>query len=348
MKDSGTKLSERLSKNLHPVNIISGDEILLVEEAFDLVCKTAKRQGFQERITFEPKLNVDWEQFHLALNSLSLFSEKRILVVRIPTGKPGDIGAKILVEISSTKYPDNLIVITLPKLNKSIKSSNWFKAISNISSVTEIPSVGPEQIFGWVKARLKLEKIQMDEMAIQALTDRVEGNLLAASQEIEKIKLAAPQGIIDETFLMSLVSENAKYSTVELTKNILFGKPKIVRKILQRLREEGTKPLSILGSIIWDLRTLLAASERIKNGDTAEISLSKSGVWQKKIRMMQSALNRSSPAKLRMLLYQAGAIDRGEKGLRDALIWDELMVLALSLAGASTLTPKNVRILVDN
>tara|TARA_X000000950_G_scaffold175630_1_gene213453 strand:+ start:36944 stop:37990 length:1047 start_codon:yes stop_codon:yes gene_type:complete len=348
MKNSSAQLSERLSKNLFPVYIISGDEILLVEEAFDLVCKAAKRQGFQERITFEPKLNIDWEQLHLELNTLSLFNEKRILVVRIPTGKPGDIGSKVLIDISSTIHPDNLILITLPKFNKSIKSSKWFKAISNISSVTEISSVEPEETYGWVKARLKSEKIQVDEMAIQALTDRVEGNLLAASQEIEKIKLSAPKGVIDEAFLMSLVSESAKYSTVELTKNILFGKPKIVRKILQRLREEGTKPLSILGIIIWNLRTLLAASERIKNGETAEISLSKSGVWQKKIRMMQSALNRSSPAKLRMLLYQAGAIDRGEKGLRDALIWDELMVLALSLAGASTLTPKNVRILVDN
>ena len=138
MKDSGTKLGEKLSKNLHPVNIISGDEILLVQEAFDLVCKTAKRQGFQERIIFEPKLNIDWEQLHLALNTLSLFNEKRILVVRIPTGKPGDIGAKVLIDISSTIHPDNLILITLPKLNKSIKSSKWFKAISNILSLIHI------------------------------------------------------------------------------------------------------------------------------------------------------------------------------------------------------------------
>ena len=348
MNKSNAQLSESLPKNLFPAHVICGDEILLVEETFDLVCKVAKKKGFQERITFEPKLKFDWEQLHLATNTLSLFNEKKILVVRIPNGKPGDIGARVLIEISSTMHPDNLLLITLPKLDKSIKSSEWFKAISNIGSVTEILSVEPEQMYGWIKARLKLEKIHADQTAIQALTNRVEGNLLAAAQEIEKIKLSAPQGIIDESFVMSLVSESARYSTAELTKNIFFGEAKIVRKILRRLREEGTKPSSILKSIIWDLRTLLAASERIKNGDTVKVSLSKSGVWQKKIGMMQSALNRSSPAKLRMLLYQAGAIDRGEKGLRDALVWDELMALALSLSGAPTLTPQNIKILVDN
>ena len=114
MKNSSAQFSERLSKNLFPVYIISGDEILLVEEAFDLVCKAAKRQGFQERITFEPKLNIDWEQLHLELNTLSLFNEKRILVVRIPTGKPGDIGAKVLIDISSTIHPDNCLLYTSP------------------------------------------------------------------------------------------------------------------------------------------------------------------------------------------------------------------------------------------
>ncbi|MAJ81194.1 MAG: DNA polymerase III subunit delta [Porticoccaceae bacterium] len=348
MKNSIAQLRGNLSKNLSPIYIICGDEILLVEEALDLVCKAAKKQGFHERATFEPKLNIDWEQLHLETNTQSLFNEKKILIVRIPDGKPAIFGAEILIEISSKKHPDNLLLIILPKLDKPIRSSRWFKTISNNGSVTEISSIQPEEMCKWIKTRLTLEKIHADQIAIQTLADRVEGNLLAAAQEIEKIKLSAPRGPIDETFMMSLVSESARYSTAELTKNIFFGEAKIVHKILKRLREEGTKPLPILGSIIWNLRALLAASERQKNGATAEISLRKSGVWEQNIGMMRSALDRISPAKLRMLLYQAGAIDRGEKGLRDAMVWDELMVFALSLAGSSTLTPKNIKILVDN
>ncbi|MBV33534.1 MAG: DNA polymerase III subunit delta [Porticoccaceae bacterium] len=348
MKNSIAQLRGNLSKKLSPIYIICGNEILLVEEAFDLVCKAAKKQGFHQRATFEPKLNIDWEQLHLETNTQSLFSEKKILIVRIPEGKPTNIGAKILIEISSKKHPDNLFLIILPKLDKSIRSSRWFKTISNNSSVTEISSIQPEEMCEWIKTRLTLEKIRADQIAIQTLADRVEGNLLAAAQEIEKIKLSAPQGPIDESFMMSLVSESAKYSIAELTKNIFFGEAKMVHKILRRLREEGAKPLPILGSIMRNLRALLAASERQKKGDTAKSSLLKSGVWQKNIGMMRSALDRISSAKLRMLLYQAGAIDRGAKGLRDALVWDELMILALSLAGSSTLTPKNIRILVDN
>ena len=346
MKIRPEQLQSHLSKQLLPVYVISGDEPLLAQESTDAVRLAARNQGFSGREVFHGEGKFDWGQLHNEANALSLFAEKKIIEVRISNGKPGDKGSKAICELCANPSPDNLLLVILPKLERSAQNSKWMKALESAGAHIQVWPVTGDQLPRWIKQRLLESNITANQQAVEILAERVEGNLLAAVQEIEKLKLLATNGKVDAIMMSSVVADSARYNLFEFVDKVLAGDAQSAARSLRGLHSEGTDAIPLLWAITRELRILIKASEQISRGENRDWALKNAGVWEKRLPLFRTAIQRCSAAHLRMLLYQAGAIDRGIKGMRKADIWDELTTLVLSLAGSQTLKPSNVKLLI--
>lgn len=346
MKIRAEQLQSHLSKELLPVYVISGDEPLLAQESADAVRLAARNKGFSGREVFHGEGKFDWSQLHNEANALSLFAEKKIIEIRISNGKPGDKGSKALCELCANPSPDNLLLVILPKLERSAQNSKWVKALEAVGAHIQVWPVTGDQLPRWIKQRLLESNITANQQAVEILAERVEGNLLAAVQEIEKLKLLAIGGKVDAIMMSSVVADSARYNLFEFVDKVLAGDAQSAARSLRGLHSEGTDAIPLLWAITRELRILIKASEQISRGENRDWALKNAGVWEKRLPLFRTAIQRCSAAHLRMLLYQAGAIDRGIKGMRKADIWDELTTLVLSLAGSQTLKPSNVKLLI--
>jgi DNA polymerase-3 subunit delta len=335
------------TKKLSPIFIVSGDEPLLSQEAADAVRSTARQLEFTERETFDIDARFDWNLVFNETNTLSLFSDKRILELRITSGKPGDKGSKALCELCENPNDSNLILVILPKLDKGAYQSKWMKTLESKGVHIQVWPVTPEQLPRWINQRLVQCGIEASQGAVDILADRVEGNLLAAMQEINKLKLLSLEGKVNADIMSTVVADSARYNLFSFVDKVLDGDAQSAAKALRGLENEGTEPLALLWAITRELRTLNKASHQILLGNSKDKALKSAGVWDKRIPIFRKALSRLSAAHLRMLMHQASAIDRGVKGLRQADIWDELTTLVLSFAGSQTLHPKNIKTLLQ-
>ena len=346
MKIRAEQLQSHLSKELLPVYVISGDEPLLAQESADAVRLAARNKGFSGREVFHGEGKFDWGQLHNEANALSLFAEKKIIEIRISNGKPGDKGSKAVCELCANPSPDNLLLVILPKLERSAQNSKWVKALEAVGAHIQVWPITGDQLPRWIKQRLLESNITANQQAVEILAERVEGNLLAAVQEIEKLKLLAIEGKVDAIMMSSVVADSARYNLFEFVDKVLAGDAQSAARSLRGLHSEGTDAIPLLWAITRELRILIKASEQISRGENRDWALKNAGVWEKRLPLFRTAIQRCSAAHLRMLLYQAGAIDRGIKGMRKADIWDELTTLVLSLAGSQTLKPSNVKLLI--
>ncbi|CAI8275363.1 MAG: DNA polymerase III subunit delta [Porticoccaceae bacterium UBA1117] len=346
MKIRPEQLQSHLSKELLAVYVISGDEPLLAQESADAVRLAARNKGFSGREVFHGEGKFDWGQLHNEANALSLFTEKKIIEVRISNGKPGDKGSKAICELCTNPNPDNLLLVILPKLERAAQNSKWVKALESSGAHIQVWPITGEQLPRWIKQRLLESNITANQQAVEILAERVEGNLLAAVQEIEKLKLLAIDGKVDAIMMSSVVADSARYNLFEFVDKVLAGDAQSAARSLRGLHSEGTDAIPLLWAITRELRILIKASEQISQGESRDRALKNAGVWEKRLPLFRTAIQRCSAPHLRMLLYQAGAIDRGIKGMRKADVWDELTTLVLSLAGSQTLKPSNIKLLI--
>lgn len=347
MKIAPEKLKNHLVKELLPVYVISGDEPLLSQELADQVRLVARQNGFSSRDVFRCDNHFDWDQLHNENSALSLFSEKKIIELHLATSKPGDKGSKALQALCSNPNPDNLILVILPKIDKSAEKSKWMRALESSGVHSQVWPIKSEQMPRWIKQRLLQSGIDASKEAVEILSERVEGNLLAAVQEIEKLTLLAINGTVDATIMSSVVANSARYNLFEFIDKILLGDSQSAVRSLRGLKNEGTDALPLLWAITRELRILVKASDEIVKGAQQDRALKSAGVWDKRIPIFRQALKRCSAPHLRMLLYQASAIDRAIKGMRKADIWEELTTLVLSLSGVQALKPHNVKLMID-
>ena len=217
------QLGAALTKQLASIYLVSGDEPLLIQECCDQIRAAARKNGFSERELYHVDTSFDWGQLLAAANSLSLFAEKKIIEVRMPTGKPGDKGGKILQEYAQSPAPDNLLLIVTEKLDGATQKSKWFKAIEDAGQHIQVWPVTPAQLPRWIGVRLQQSGLHADSDAIDLLASRIEGNLLAAAQEIEKLKLLATDNRISYELMASVVADSARYDVFGLTDKALHG-----------------------------------------------------------------------------------------------------------------------------
>jgi len=338
------QLTGALKRQLAPVYLVSGDEPLLVQEACDAIRQAARANGFTERERYHVEKSFDWNSLLTEANSLSLFAERKILELRIDNGKPGTEGGKALSTYVERPSEDNLLLIVTPKLDGTAQRSKWFKALEKVGVFVQVwPITGP-QLPRWIEQRISQAGLHADPQAIDMLCSRIEGNLLAASQEIEKLKLLAPEGRVTSEVIASAVADSARYDVFDLTDKALNGNARAAVKTLQGLRGEGTDATVVLWALAREVRTLANLAQAQQQGQSFDWACKNAGVWDKRKPIMQVALRRLRLAQLQMLLRKANGIDKAIKGLRNASPWDELLDLTLNISGTFSLSPQLQRL----
>lgn len=331
MKLKQEQLSSHLKQPLQPVYLLSGDEPLLIQEAGDQLRMTARANGFSEREVFHADAGFSWESLLQSSQSLSLFSDKQLIEVHIPNGKPGARGSDTLCQVLAAPSADTLILIYCPKLDAAAQRSAWFKAIDSKGVIIQFWPVETQRLPNWIQQRCQNAGLSIEIDAAQLLADRVEGNLLAASQEIEKLKLVNNGEVLSIEAIIGGVSDNARYDLFGLIDAALGAKSARCLKMLQGLRAEGTDAIVVLGSLTWELRKLLELSQQ--SGPISELQYKKHRIWGNRKTLINQALRRLRPNQLAQLLQQCATIDQAIKGMCKDDPWQLLSALVLELSG---------------
>lgn len=337
MKIKAEQLARSLKGNNPPLVWLSGDEPLLMQEAADQARAHFRDQGFNEREVFNVDRNFDWQLFKQATGNLSLFSERKLLDLRL-SGKLEDDGKVALQAFLDEANPEFAVLLSGPRLDAASLKTKWFKALESGAIVVQIWPINKDGLPSWLEQRLLRAGIQAEPEALQLLIDRIEGNLLAAVQEIEKLKLLANSedgGSIrlNARTVMQVVADSSRYNAFQLVDAALSGDTVRVEKILQGLRAEDVFPLVILGAITRELRSLLPMVEKKESGQGVNAILQSHHVWFNRKQAVGSALARLRSADVWAMLDHSRLIDHSIKGLSAANPWDELSLLLLRLAG---------------
>jgi DNA polymerase-3 subunit delta len=331
------QLESRLRGALAPVYFISGDDPLRVGEAADAVRARARAEGFDEREVLDAGTGFDWNSLAAAAGSLSLFSARRIIDLRLPGGKPGDAGAKALRAYAEAPPGDTLLLITAGKLEPSARKSRWVEALDRAGVVVFVWPLDARQLPAWVGARLQRRGLDATPGAAALLAERVEGNLLACMQEIEKLHLLLGAGRIDERHVAAAVADSARFDVYDLADAALAGDGARGVRILNGLQGEGVAPPVVLWALVRDLRQLAPMAQARGAGQPTAAVLARFRVWQSRSTAFSRALQRVSGADCNRMLRRCALIDRVIKGQAAGNAWDELLQLILWLAGVDAL-----------
>ncbi len=329
MKLRPDQLERHLGGDLAAIYFISGDEPLQVMEASDRIRAEARKQQYSEREVLDVDAQFDWNLLLDAGNSLSLFAEKRIIELRIPSGKPGKIGSQVLQQYAERPADDAVLIITSGKLEGSAKNTKWFKTLDAQGVVIQCWPVKPEQLPGWISQRLQAKGISTDTQAVQLLADRVEGNLLAAAQEIDKLFLLHGAGRLSVEQVTAAVSDSARYNIYDLIDTVIAGDVIRCSRMMSGLRNEGVEPVLMLWALSREIRTLCKISGGPMSADAAMAQLR---VWDTRKPLLRKALSRHPAGRWKLFLKRCARIDKVIKGVEAGRPWDELFMLCTQIA----------------
>jgi len=326
------QLENNLKKKICPVYLISGDEPLQQMECADRIRACAREQGYTEREIIDVDAKFEWQNFTEQAASLSLFASQRVLDVRIPSAKPGRQGSAALKQYLDNVPDDIVLLITSGKLDSGSKNSAWFKAIDNNGIVVQCWPIGPDQLPAWVEQRFRLRDMEAEREVVDYVCEHVEGNLLAAAQEIDKLRLIVGAGKINFDDVRDAITENSRFSVFELVDCALRGNRKRVIKVLDSLRAEGVEPIMVTWALAKDIRLLASVAA---NSASAEHTLSRSGVWKNRMPLFTASLSRHTEKSFQSLLKRCASVDGMSKGFKPGNVWDELRIVCYRLAGAT-------------
>ena len=327
------QLQTHLDKQLAPIYFISGDEPLLMQEACNSIRTACKQQGVDERDLMHVDSGFDWSQLIAEANSLSLFASRKLIEMRMSQAKFDKAGSDVISEYTANFNPDNVVLITAPKIDSAQQKSKWFKAIDQIGVVLQIWPLKLEEFPRWIERRLRQQGLSASPAAIQMLAERVEGNLLAAAQEVEKLPLLAVNNHIDEETVAGAVADSSRYSVFDLVDRVLAKQAGDALKTLHGLRGEGSEVLQVLWAINREIHLLLDCLAVQAQGDSADAVFRQHRVHERRKPLLARALQRLDKAQLHAMLELCEAIDRSAKGIGELEPWDALENLCLQLAG---------------
>ncbi|MFJ7567017.1 DNA polymerase III subunit delta [Herminiimonas sp. NPDC097707] len=329
-------LATHLTKPLAGLYVITSDEHLLALEAADKIRQTARAQGFSEREVLVVDRSFKWGELLAANQSQSLFGDKKLIELRIPTGKPGKDGGKALQDYAASLSPDNVTLITLPKLDWATQKAAWVASLQQASVFIDIPLVERAQLPAWLGVRLAAQGQNADRACLDFIAERVEGNLLAAHQEIQKLALLYPAGPLSFEQVHDAVLNVARYDVFKLNEAMLSGDTVRLVRMLEGLQGEGEALPLVLWAVAEEIRTLLKLKSGMAQGRPLSQLTKEHRIWGPRERLIEPALRRLKLATLESALQEAAQIDKMVKGLRakkfsgDA--WDAMLQLGLKIA----------------
>ena len=348
MKVKSELLPQTLLTNKYSAFWISGDEPLLVQESADFVRQHFRKNGFEEREVFNVDSDFNLERFTNSVNNLSLFSTNKIIELRLDkvTGKNGSADKLKLGQEEKTAIdtflinnnPDFALIITSVKIDRAVLSSTWFKTYESLLALIQVWPIDSRGLVKWLSQKLRNSGINADNQALQILSEKVEGNLLAAKQEIEKLKLLAnldgkSQITLDTKTVMQVVANNSRFDIYDLIDTALLGDSERCQKMIANFKEEGTYPLLMLNALTRELRILNNMILNKESGQRLNSILQTNRVFFNRKKAVTNALNRLSSDHIWRMLDKALQIDKAIKGASFSNPWDEINILVLELSG---------------
>lgn len=328
---------------LQPMYWVAGDETLLCQEATDAIRQTAREQQFEEREVHFVDSSFDWQSVIDSGNSLSLFASRKLIELRLPQFRLDDKARQLLADYLKSPNPDTVLLLDSPRPEPAALKTRWFRNLEEAGVFIQIWPVDARQLPGWIRQRLKQRGLSATPEAIQLLCDRVEGNLLAAAREIEKLALlmAGTDGpeTMDARFIARTVADNARYNVFQMIDHALAGNARKALRSLGSLRAEGSEPLMLLGMIARELRTLLQLCRLRESGMDADRALQQERVWKSRQQVVKQALTHLDSGRLEQLLIMARRADLAVKGMDNLPVDMLLDDLILALAGQTPIRP---------
>jgi DNA polymerase III subunit delta len=340
MRLAPQKLKPHLAQGLGPLYVLSGDEALAQRECLDDIRLAARNAGFDERTSLTADRYFDWQKVSFFGQSISLFSSRRLLELNIPNGKPGVEGGKALQAIAAKPIPDTTVIIILPKVDWKDQKSAWYTALEESGIFLLLQEVDAQHLPQWIANRLALQKQQTDAQTLEFIAHQVEGNLLAAHQEIQKLGLLYPEGMLDGQTVREAVLNVSRYDAFQLGEAVLAGDSERTVRILQGLQDEGAQPVAVMNPLIWVLRPLVKMKQAETRGESVSTAMQQAKVRYNQQALFQRATARLSLRQLQAALHKLAEIDRTAKGLLKGDAWLEISRLCFGLAKIGARRPR--------
>ena len=321
-------------KGLSPVYLISGDEPLQLNEASDFIRNKVRELGVEEHVVLDVATGFDWNRLIEENASMSLFASKRLIELRMGANKPGREGGKVLTEYAERLTGENVLLITCNRLEKQVQKSKWYKSLDKVGVTTQVWPIEAGELPNWIRQRIKKHNKTIAEDAAQLIADRVEGNMLAASQEINKLCLLVDNDKITVEDVLSAVTDSTRFDVFNLIECAYANETKRLLRMLDGLRSEGVDPMAIYGPLMWDYRRLCTIGYHLSNGHSLETLFADYRIWNNKNKQaIKAILHRHNIKKLHTLLKQASALDRTIKSAEKHTAWDAMLSLLLAFSG---------------
>ncbi len=334
------QLPARLKQGaLAPVYFLSGDEPLQLMEAADAIRHRALADGFAERQILDVQRGFDWHELAQAGASLSLFSERRIIELRLSGSSPGKEGGQALTDFCERKDADTLLLVSGDKVDKKQQQARWFKALDDAGVVIQIWPVEPAHLPAWIARRMEGHDKRMEMDAAEFIAVRVEGNLLAACQEVDKLALLVDSPTVSLADVARAVTDSARYDVFDMLDAGLAGHGGRVIRMLRGLRQEGAEPLAVFGACMFELRRLCAMATAVAAGNSPEGVLTEYRIWNQHAPAVRAALGRISAVRAGRFLREAAHVDRALKGAIRLDPWFVLEGFLLRIAGVGIESP---------
>jgi len=329
------QLEAHLEKSLAALYLIHGDEPLLALEAADAIRAAGRRRGHSEREVLQVERAFDWSALVHAGASMSLFGGAKIVELRIPSGRPGGEGAAAIVDYCARLAPEVLTIVSLPRLDRATQSAGWFRALAEAGTVIDVFPIDRARLPAWISARLARQGQRAAPDVLEFLADRVEGNLLAAHQEVQKLALLAPPGALSLDAVREAVANVARYDAFDASAALLAGDTARYARVVAGLRNEGEAPTLVLWAIAEDLRALAQVQDGVQGGRALEPLLRENRVWGARQNAVRAGLRRIRRTSIERAIRRAAEIDRAIKGVAKLDPWEGFICLGLELARGS-------------
>jgi DNA polymerase-3 subunit delta len=334
LKFNSDTLLTHLQQQLLPVYLISGDEPLLTAEATDAVRAKARTAGFTERETHFMERGGDWNDVRASANNLSLFAERRIVEIRMPTAKPGNTGSAAIVALLGNKDPDRVLVITAPKLDRDAQGSEWVRAVETHGALVQVWPVEVSRLTAWLRTRAKRLRLNVEDDALEIIAERTEGNLLAADQELQKLRMIVRGDRVSAEDVLGSVADSARFDVFQLGECALAGDTARALRMLEGLRAEGVEPTLVLWSLSKSMRDLWGSVHSQGGGRP---------VWRRQTAALEQGERRAPKLHFGRLAARATRADRMIKGRESGDAWDEMALLAMDICARPILAlPRSV------
>lgn len=333
MRIKPEQLKNALTKQLDSLYFIFGSELLLLEQSLTHIRKCAKTQGFDQRVSFEVDGNFDWNIIIAELSAVSLFSPKRIIECHLKTGKIGVKGSKALSTIATNMPSDVLFIVSTGKLEFAQQKSKWFKTLETNGNIVQVWEVQRNHLVGWISNHMAELGLEVNTKIAENIAYHTEGNLLASMQEIQKLKMAYPQGNINVEDYKQQLSEQSQYTIYNLIDSALMGDGEQMLKIYATMLDDTAMPIILSGALYREIHAILNMAIELQQVKQVEHVINSHNVWKSRQTIISNALKRLPYQRLQKNLLSLGRIDRSIKGMDNLNTIDELRILLLTIAG---------------